>query len=81
MISALLRVYRDHLFWGYLSLQHPALEGRALACGGGGRNDHITVGIRRGSTTNTDRFPTFMEVWQHAPPGHFLDFNSSESPL
>ena len=46
MISALLRVYRDHLFWGYLSLQHPALEGRALACGGGGRNDHITVGIK-----------------------------------
>ena len=46
MISALLRVHRDRLFWGYLSLQHPALEGRALDCGGGGRNDHITVGIK-----------------------------------
>ena len=46
MISALFRVYRDRLFWGYLSLQHPALEGPALACGGGGRNYHITVGIK-----------------------------------
>ena len=43
----------------------------------------INYGItnRCGSTINTDQFPTFMEVWQHAPPGRFLDFNSSESPL
>ena len=32
-----------------------------------GRDKEPTMYIRRGSTINTDRFPTLREVWRYAP--------------
>ena len=41
----------------------------------------ITVLLRCRSRKNTDQFPNSREVWEHAPLGNFLDFNSPKSPF